>query len=204
MGQVALVESQIDDGYRLAQQLVAAGFDVKAMFWFRPCEEDDWTLCIVSKTYDEKGPALAYGMVVDALPSIPHKSITLSYIKVIGENNPITKDVLSIQERHPGPMAARSRQSWLGNLEIDEVYVYPAGAGSEGVGSRRKTRIVGEREECSGGEQRIVKEEIGTIEGVIGEEIFNRAYGRLITEKFGSVEAFASHYPKGYFQVLPG
>jgi hypothetical protein len=203
MDQVALVDSQIDDGYWLALLLVAAGFDVKAIFWFRPHEEKDWTLCIVSKTYDEKGPALAYRMVVDALPGIPHASITMSDVKLIGENDPIAKDVLSIQEKHPGPTAARSRQCRLGNLEIDEVYIYPAGSGSGGVGSKRKTRIVGEREVCNGGEKRVVKEEIGVVDGVVGEEIFNNSYVRLITEKFGSVEAFASHYPKGYFQVLP-
>ena len=198
-----LVESQIDDGYRLAQLLVATGFDVRALFWIRPHEANDWTLCIVSKTYDEKGPTVAYRVVADALPRIPHASITMSYVTVIGESDPMAKDVLSIQDRHPGSMAVRSRQSRLGNVEIDEDYVYPPGAGSEGVGSRRKTRIVGEREECSGGEKRVVEEEIGVIEGVIGEEIFNRSYSRLITEKFGSVEAFASHYPKGYYQVLP-
>jgi hypothetical protein len=203
MDQVSLVESQIDDGYRLAQLLVAAGFDVKALFWIRPQEEKDWCLYIVSKTYDEKGPTIAYGMIADALPGIPHASITMSDVSVIGESDPMAKDVLSIQDQHPGPMAVRSRQSRLGNVEIDEDYVYPPGAGSEGIGSRRKTRIVGEREECSGGEKRVVAEEIGVVEGVIGEEIFNRSYARLITEKFGSVEAFASYYPKGYYQVLP-
>jgi hypothetical protein len=176
---------------------------VKAIFWIRPHEENDWTLCIVSKTYDEKGPTVSYRMVVDALPGIPHASIAISDVKVIGENDPIAKDVLSIQDQQPGPMAVGSRQSRLGNVEIDEVYVYPPGSGSEGVGTKRKTRIVGEREVCSGGEKRVVEEEIGVVEGVIGEEIFNRSYARLITKKFGTVEAFASLYPKGYFQFLP-
>ena len=44
---------------------------------------------------------------------------------------------------------------------------------------------------------------VSFVDGILGEEAFNKAYLELITSKFGDVDGFASRYPLGgYFQFV--
>ncbi len=126
MDQGQLVESQIEDGKKLAEQLMAGGFDVTAAFWVRPSEEGEWTLYIASKTVDEQGPAPSYQAVYDALRRFGSSSLSISDVKVIGVNSAITREVLTIRQRHPGLLPTRSRISRLGDVVVEEVYIYPS------------------------------------------------------------------------------
>jgi hypothetical protein len=190
-----LVENQIDDGFKLTRQLVTAGFDVSAAFWVRTSEDGQWTFYIASKGFDEGGAAVAYRKVADALRLLDDPWISISEIKVIGERDLIARDVLRILRRHPGPMATRSRRATLGTLEAEEVYIYPP---MEGAASQPppKVRIIGVKKVPSGTATRDVEEEVGYVEGFIGEPEFNTKFAALIKSKFGSPEQFAGTYPR--------
>lgn len=204
MDQGTLVENQIDDGLKLVELLAAAKFDVTAAWWVRTSEDGRWTLYIASKVVDESGTGDPYREVHRGLTTMSDPWISMSEIKVIGSTDPITKDVLAIQARHPGGMPTRSRKSRLGDLAIEEVYIYsPLSVAGDGRRGKRKTRIIGKREDFSSGERKIIGEEVGVVDGLLGEEAFNKGWLRLINAKFGGIEGFASRYPEGgYFQFM--
>src|SRR5258708_3568600 len=45
--------------------------------------------------------------------------------KPAGTRNPIARDIIDIVKRFPGVNPTRTKRSSLGNLAIQEVYVYP-------------------------------------------------------------------------------
>jgi hypothetical protein len=128
-----LVENRIDDGRKLINLLTQKGFPLTAVFWVETSEEGDWLLYIASPVVDQKGTAAAYRDVYAVLTTISGTSISVSDVKLIGINNPITKDVLGIRERYPGKNPTVSRRRQLGSIAVDEVYVYPLGASPEGL-----------------------------------------------------------------------
>jgi hypothetical protein len=195
MDQGPLVEPQIDDGFRVVKRLVGGGFPVAAAFWVRSGEERRWKLYVASKLFDESGPSAAAGKVVEAVLQLEDPWITISDITVVGERNPITQDVLRVLNRRPGPMAIRLRQPVLGNLETEEAYIYPR---MEEAARRPppKVKIIGIKQDPSETPPQEVREEVGCLEGFIGEPEFNTKLAALIRSKFGSPEQFAVAYPR--------
>jgi hypothetical protein len=124
--QATLVEEQIDDARKLINQLVEEGFDVKAAAWVKPTESDEWLLYIVSKVVDEETLAAAYRALHPALQRLGMPWLPLASIKLIGVNNPIALDILDIQRHLPARIPARTRRPRLGEMAVDETYVYPA------------------------------------------------------------------------------
>lgn len=125
MDSESLVINQIDDGKRLVNLLIERGFDVRAAFWVRTSEDGQWTLYIASPVVDEKGVAGAHRELYGVYRSIPDAWALLSDVKLIGTNDPMAKEVVDIQARFPSRMATRSRRDHLGDLAIDELYIYP-------------------------------------------------------------------------------
>jgi hypothetical protein len=202
MDQRPLVENQIDDGFKLARTLVAEGFDVAAAFWVCPSEDGEWVLYLASRMVDESGPSVAYRKVADALRTLEDPWVSMSEIKVIGERNPITQDVLGIMRKHPGPMATRSRRPLLGKMEIEEAYIYPPLQAT----ARREppnVRIIGLKKITRGAKTEEEEEEVGYVEGFIGAPEFNTKLAELIKAKFGSLEQFAGTYPRVILEEVP-
>ncbi len=130
MDTAPLVEQQIDDGRKLIEQLVHDGFDVTVAFWVRfKFEEDGPWFFIVSKTVDQEGLQVAYRAVRAVLRKIPApfgpwlSSVSeLGELRLIGLNDPLSKDVLAFRDRHPG--RNRFREANVGNHVIEELFIY--------------------------------------------------------------------------------
>jgi len=127
MDTYTLVENRRDDGRKLINLLTQTGFPLTAVCWVKTSEEGDWYLYIASNSVDQKGLASAYREVYGVLKTISGTSISFSDVKLVGINNPITKDILEIRERYPGRLPTISRRRQLGSVAVDEVYVYPLG-----------------------------------------------------------------------------
>ena len=127
--------------------------------------------------------------------------MTLSDINFIGERNPAVKDVRSILERHPGPMATHLRRRTLGSLDIEQVYIYPPMEGAARRAAAR-IRIIGVKKITRGTLTEDAPEELGYVEGFIGEPEFNTKLATLIRSKFGSPEQFATSYPRVIFEEV--
>ena len=119
----ALVERLIDDGRQLVARLAEDGVRVTAACWVKP-GDDQWSLYISTPLVDESGPLAAYQAIARSLVTLSDSSLSTSDIKLIGDEHPITKDVLGILQRQVG--ATRPRRPLLGGTAVDEVYVYPS------------------------------------------------------------------------------
>jgi hypothetical protein len=125
MDTVTLVGNQVNDGLKLLDRLQQEEIPVKAACWVKPAEEDRWSLYISTPLVEQAGPLAAYRKVYGCLRSLESLWITDSDIKLIGENHPITKDVLDLTRRYPGRVPTRSRRPFLGGVAVEEVYIYP-------------------------------------------------------------------------------
>jgi hypothetical protein len=117
---------QIDGGKTLVESLRNAGFDVTVSGWAKSSEEGDWYLYIASKDVDDRGLADAYRTVYSTIKTIPESGIDPFEVKLVGWQNPIAKDLLAIRGAGVAPVATRSRRPKLGQMSVEETYVYAA------------------------------------------------------------------------------
>ena|SRR5437899_2691185 len=126
MDKETLVEKQINDGAKIVEKLRESGFDVAAAWWMKSSEEGLWFLYIASKEVDEKGIKAAYRAVSTVMHGLGQLWVDRFEVKLVSPDNPITKDVLDILARYPGTLATRYGGKKLGNVSIDDSYIYPA------------------------------------------------------------------------------
>jgi len=125
MDQELLVGNQFEDGEKLLTQLVRSGFDVTVAFWVRTSEDGSWYLYIGSTAVDRGGKGHEYGMLYVALTKIPHISVSLSDVKLVHPSEPIAKEAIALRDRNPARLPVRYRGKRLGDLPIEEAYIYP-------------------------------------------------------------------------------
>ena len=126
MDKTVLVADQIAEGRRLLVQLTGKGFDITVAGWLQTGEEDRWYLYIASKVVDDRGIADAYRTVYSTIQANPEFGIDPFDVKLIDRQNPITKDLLDIRGAGVSRIATRSRRPRLGQMSVDETYVYAA------------------------------------------------------------------------------
>ena len=120
-----LVEFQVDAGRRIIAQLVRDRFDTIAAFWVKTAEDGSWFLYFATPIVEQQGLAFAYSVLQTSLQRLPGIPLSLSEIKLVGADNPITKDVLTILDRNPGRLATRYGGKKLGGMTIESAYIYP-------------------------------------------------------------------------------
>lgn len=126
MDQNPLVNEYRDTGEAIARKCADAGIDVTAAFWVKPSEDGQWYLYLASRDVEDRGLGEAFRRVLAAIRQInpPPQIDTLGNLKLIGATNPITRDILSIQSRYPASLSTWYRGRQLGNMAIDEAYLY--------------------------------------------------------------------------------
>lgn len=120
-----LVENQIEEGRRYLAQLRRNSFDVTAAFWVKTSEEGRWYLYIASNLFDEKRAANAYRAAYGILHAMEPAWFSMSEIKLVSPNNPIVRDAIAARDRRTGRIPAQYHGMTLGNLSIEEAYIYP-------------------------------------------------------------------------------
>lgn len=131
MDSIPLVDAQKIDGERLRDQLVQNGFEVTAACWAKPVNEDRWSLYIASPVVDRLGPPGAYREAYRLLRTLGQSWVSPSDVKLIGERHPIAQHAASLARGYPGP--THSRAPLLGDIFVDEAYIYPLGPGASVV-----------------------------------------------------------------------
>ena len=115
---------QVDGGKALLDGLRGAGFDVTVGGWTKSSEEGDWYLYIASRDVDDRGLAEAYRRVYTEIQANPVFGIDPFEVKLVGRQNPIARDLLAIRGAGTGRLATRSRRPKLGQMSVEETYVY--------------------------------------------------------------------------------
>jgi hypothetical protein len=123
--QELLVDNRIEDGEKLLAELVRSGFDVSVAFWVLTSEEDSWHLYIGSNSVDPVRAGQSFGTLYVSLSRIPDAAITISEVSLVHSSDPIAKEAMAQRDRRPGRIPIRYRGKRLGNLAIEEAYIYP-------------------------------------------------------------------------------
>ena len=127
MDQKSLVIGQIDLGRSIMEACIEEGIDVAAALWIRPSEDGNWYFYVATKLFEEQGAFMAIKAVLVALrkKNLFDLFDPLVDLKVIGARNPITLDVLEIMRKFEMSLATRYRGNHLGQIAIEEAYLYP-------------------------------------------------------------------------------
>lgn len=128
MDKDTLVETLIEDGQKLVEQLPQGRFEVTTAFWLKASEDLKWRFYIVSPIVDSEGITLGYGRLLPLIRQMPQPfDIDPLKVKLIGPSDPIAREVLAALKRIPGPRSRPIQWSGnrLGNLSIEAAYLYP-------------------------------------------------------------------------------
>ena len=128
MAQAPLVEMEINEGQRLLDRLAQTGVAVTAAAWLKESESGDWYLYLVTPLVGEDGANRpAYHRVNTVIRAMQEEGFALDPFakKVIGPHDPIAKDMVANRGGRPGGPPTPFRGSRLGELAIEEAYLYP-------------------------------------------------------------------------------
>lgn len=120
-----LVENQIDDGQRLIDQLTREEFQILVAFWLQTSEEGLWQLYLASPLFDSEKMGEAYRKVYSALQKGTPSWVSPSDIKLINGASPVALAAVELRDRHSGRLPTRYHGKRLGNIPIEEAYIYP-------------------------------------------------------------------------------
>jgi hypothetical protein len=125
MDQVSLVDRRVADGQRLVLQLLQDAFDVVAAFWLKTPDDPFFHLVIASRLVDQVGPGDAYRELQKSLQRVGVTCISLAEIKLIGVHHPMVGAVRKMHKQAGMDRPLHFRGGQLGNLAVEEAYVYP-------------------------------------------------------------------------------
>jgi hypothetical protein len=120
-----LVGDRIADGRRLLAELSRGGFDVKVAFWVRTGEESLWHLYIASPTVVPANIGAAYGQLYTHLSRVPDLSWGLSEVRLVTPTNPVAAAAIALRDQNPGLLPIRYHGPRLGEVAVEEAYIYP-------------------------------------------------------------------------------
>jgi hypothetical protein len=133
--QETLVDNQIEDGQKLAEELARAGIEVAAAFWLKAAEDSQWYFYVVTPVVEEEGLVRAYRRVHTVIRRMAQPFwIDPFEVKLIGPANPLAQDVLAVQRRHRSRGPIRYGGKHLGGASVEGAYLYPLPAAAPGKG----------------------------------------------------------------------
>jgi hypothetical protein len=128
MAQATLVEMEIKEGQRLIDWLTQAGVVVTAAAWVHETESGDWYLYLATPLVGEDGATrAAYRPINTVIREMEKEGFGMDPFakKVVGPHDPIAKDIVAHRRGRPGGALTPFRGSRLGDLDIEEAYIYP-------------------------------------------------------------------------------
>ncbi len=121
-----LVTGQFEDGQRLLEQLARDGVDVTVAFWVRMVVGRPWWELYIGSTWVDAGNIGGAVKKVHAyLTRAPAPSVSLSQVRLVPVSDPAAAAARAIRDRYPGMVPTHYRGERLGDLSVEEVYIYP-------------------------------------------------------------------------------
>lgn len=124
MDQGPLVSESINAGARFLGEFQKYA-PVQAAFWLKESEEGAWYLYVASDQITDDNFDVAYGEVGRIAGQLRDPWFDLFQVKVIGIDDPLARAMLEIQKKYPGRTRFRHDGCQLGNVSVDEIYLYP-------------------------------------------------------------------------------
>jgi hypothetical protein len=133
MAQATLVAMQMIEGQTLIDRLTYEGIGVTAAAWVKESESGDWYLYLATPLVGEDGATRpAYRRVNAVIRNMEEEGFGMDPFekKVIGPHDPIARDIVA-HRASPTRTPTRFRGSRLGDLAVEEAYIYPPPATPE-------------------------------------------------------------------------
>jgi len=133
MAQAPLVEMQTKEGQTLIDRLTHERIGVTAAAWVKESESGDWYFYLATPLVGEDGATkAAYRRVNAVIREMEKEGFRMDPFekKVIGPNDPIARDMVA-HRGGPARTPTRFRGSRLGDLAVEEAYIYPPPATPE-------------------------------------------------------------------------
>ncbi|MFL5243849.1 MAG: hypothetical protein ACJ8FY_17240 [Gemmataceae bacterium] len=127
MDQGALVTEQIDAGARFLSEF-QKHFPVQSAFWLKESDEGERNLYVASDQINDDNFDVAYGEVMRIAGQLQDPWFDPFQVKVIGQDDPLAKAALDIQQRYPGRNPIRLNGKSFGGASVDDVYLYTSPA----------------------------------------------------------------------------
>jgi hypothetical protein len=125
MAQATLVGHEIDDGQKVLAHLAAANIDVSAAAWIKTEDSTRWQFYIASKAVEEKGWDDAYLKIDAEIRQLQDLWVESDNVRIIGATDPIARDLIAYQSKHPKRIPSRFWGYRLGALDVEEAFIYP-------------------------------------------------------------------------------
>lgn len=117
---------QIDDGQALIAEILRQGLiDVAVALWVKRSDVGYWSFYIGSASLATIKIGDAFHAVYLAQHRIGRSSIGLSDVRLVPPTNPVAAKAIKIRDRHRANLPTRIRARMLGDLPIEEAYIYP-------------------------------------------------------------------------------
>jgi hypothetical protein len=194
-----LFVEDVDQGARFVEQL-SKHLTVNAACWIKKVDKTDWRLLVVSPGVDESR-TFGFELIRRVLAELPEPRVEPNRVHFVSAEGTVGADLCQRQRAYPVRLR-RGHTHRVGSgrdyVLAQELYLYPAPSAWPAHVAR--TRVVGIREDASTDPPRQIEEEIGFVEGLIGEDDFSRRFAEMVRSRFGSVEQFRARYPRVLLQ----
>ncbi len=128
MAQAALVERQIQEGQTLLDRLTYERVAVTAAAWVKESDGGDWYLYLATPLVGEDEDTAPASRRVNAVVRQMEKEgfgMDPFHKKIIGPHDPIARDLVAHRKARPGGPPTRFGGFRLGELYVDEAFIYP-------------------------------------------------------------------------------
>jgi len=125
MDQIILVDSQLDDGRILIDELSQRGFEIAAAFWITENDENLWHLYLASPLGEQLGGREARMLLETKRREIPELRVEDSTVRLIGASDRRVKEIIELRDRYSTRFPIPLYPSKLGGSWIDRGYIYP-------------------------------------------------------------------------------
>jgi len=127
VGESALVESKIADAISLVKKLDSTGAAPSLAAWYYYDDADEWRLLIAGPTYESllpKQESVAYRKLVEAMAGLSLPSLTLSDVKLVSMQSPLSQALRFLLRTPPDGIArAHFTDTTLNRIFIKEMVV---------------------------------------------------------------------------------
>lgn len=120
-----LVENKIEDGESLIRHLIRDQFGVEVAFWVKTSEEGLWQFWIASPSVDPANLGEALRRVYATLTKIPDCAVSPLEITLLSDTDQIAREAAALRDRYPSRLPKRYQAKRLGQLAIEELWIYP-------------------------------------------------------------------------------
>jgi hypothetical protein len=128
MAQATLLDMHIKEGQRLLDRLAEERVAVTAAAWVNETETGDWYLYLATPLVtDDGGTRQAYRRVNEVIRELEKEGFGMDLIakKVIGVHDPIAAGLVANRTSRPGGPPTPFRGARLGDLAVEEAFIYP-------------------------------------------------------------------------------